>query len=104
MATIPSRVRTSALAFFLLALAATNATALTYGDLSPVYAENFDDDLSMSALVPQVDVYGAGRLHDFDVGNNAHPSVSLESAPGVPRGAARATLTSATPFVIPTES
>jgi hypothetical protein len=104
MATIPSKIRTSVLALLFAALAAGNAAALTYGDLNTIYGENFDDDLSMSALVPQVDSFGAGRLHEYDFGNIPHPPVSLESAPGVPRGAARATVSSTFPFVNPTET
>ena len=98
------KARISTLALLLATLAVGNASAITYGDLTTVYAENFDDDLSLSALVPQTDTYGAGRLHELDTGNISHPPVSLESAPGVPRGAARATVPSATPFLIPTES
>jgi hypothetical protein len=104
MATIASRARSSALALILSALTAGDAAALTYGSLGTIYAENFDDDLSMSALVPQTDVFGAGRLHEYDFGNAPHPPVSLESAPGVARGAARTTITSVTPFVNPTET
>ena len=82
------------LTIFLLALGTNNATALVYSDLGVVYSENFDDDLSMSALVPQVDVFGAGRLYENDIGNGPlFTPVSLESAPLIPRGAARATIT-----------
>ena len=97
MAIIPSKIRTSVLALFFSALAAGNAAALTYGDPTTIYSENFDDDVAMSAVVPQVDVFGAGRLRELDFGNIPHPPVSLESAPGVPRASGGAPIGCAKP-------
>ena len=49
-----SRSKVGAMAlFFALNFVARDASALAYGDLDAIYAENFDDDTSMSGLVPQ---------------------------------------------------
>ena len=90
---VPFVSKVGSLALLLaLGFLARGAAALSYGDLDVIYAENFDDDTSMSDLVPQTDAFGAGRLHEFNLGNGPFTAVSLEISPGVPRGAARATV------------
>jgi hypothetical protein len=93
MSNAASKARSIALpVFFVLLTVATPVSALDYEDLDVIYAENFDDDTSMSGLVPQVDAYGAGRLYEGDIGNGPFVPLSLESAPAVPRGAAQASV------------
>jgi hypothetical protein len=84
-------------------LLAPTAQAIVYGDLDVVYAENYDDDLALTGLVPQVDLFGAGRLFQVNVGNGPFSPASLALPGPVPRGAARITVTNTHPLGPPYE-